>query len=248
MDERILKERIGLPLRCLDETDSTNRVALEWAKQGAPHGAMVIADRQTAGRGRIGRSFYSPQGGLYMSIILDEKPQAIGLLTTLCAVAVCRAVEKSCGKSLQIKWVNDCMLKGRKVCGILCEGSFCGDEMRSVAGIGINVTTEEFPAEIQGKAGSLFEHEQAIPKEVIAAAVWQELMDGHLRMPEHLSEYRARCLTLGREVEFMQDNERVLGKAISVGEDGALEIRTLNGTVMLNIGEALIRGADGSYY
>ncbi|NLD35175.1 MAG: biotin--[acetyl-CoA-carboxylase] ligase, partial [Clostridiales bacterium] len=117
----------GLPLRCLGSIDSTNTMAKQWARQGVPHGAAVLADRQTAGRGRLGRSFFSPEGGLYMSLIVDSVGIPPGQLTTLAAVAVLRAAEQVTGRQLHIKWVNDLLLDGRKVCGILTEGIVQGD-------------------------------------------------------------------------------------------------------------------------
>ena len=109
----------------LEETDSTNRVAKELARQGAKHGTAVLARRQSAGRGRMERRFFSPEGGLYLSVILrpDIPPEDLPLMTPMAATAVWRAVEKLTGICLGIKWVNDLYLGDKKVCGILCEGA-----------------------------------------------------------------------------------------------------------------------------
>ncbi|MDO4396216.1 MAG: biotin--[acetyl-CoA-carboxylase] ligase [Clostridia bacterium] len=136
-------------LNVLSEVDSTNVVAREKATAGAPDGYTVVAGSQTKGRGRMGRAFYSPAGtGVYMSLVLRPKnfsPQNAVKLTTMAAVAVCRAIEKVSGEKAEIKWVNDVYVRGKKVCGILREASFNledGSLEYAVLGIGINV----FPA------------------------------------------------------------------------------------------------------
>ena len=236
------------PFRYLPETTSTNQEAKLWAREGALHGACVIAARQTAGRGRQGRAFFSPQGGLYMSVILHTQADA-GLLTTLAAVAVRRAVQRVTGKSLSIKWVNDLLLDGRKVCGILTEGVLDGARRIAVAGIGVNVYADAFPDEIQDKAGALF---AAPPPDGTAAqlagAIVEELLSGLPHIPAHLSEYRAHCWTLGQRVRFMAGQQEGTGMARSITDTGALVVHTDTGPVLLNTGEAQVRGLDGGYW
>ena len=136
----------------LQETDSTNRVAKELARQGATHGTAVLAERQTAGRGRMERSFFSPEGGMYLSAILRPEipPEDLLLMTPMAAAAVWKAVERLTGICLGIKWVNDLYLEGKKVCGILCERT--GDAV--IVGVGLNLKTPEggFPPELNAGA------------------------------------------------------------------------------------------------
>lgn len=152
------------PVQLYDTLESTNRTAKLLALEGAAHGTLVLAGGQTAGRGRLGRSFASPAGkGVYCSVVLRPPlPAANAQTATIgAAVAVCRAVQTLCGLELAIKWVNDLYYKGKKVCGILTEA---GTDLESgqlewlVVGIGLNLTAtaEDFPPELTAKAGSLY--------------------------------------------------------------------------------------------
>ncbi len=250
MDQKALRDEIAAPLLCLKETPSTNREALRWAKEGAPSGALVIADAQTMGRGRLGRGFFSPEGGLYMSLIVGMDVCRGGGLTTLAAVSVCDAVQAVCGKALSIKWVNDCILRGRKVCGILAEGIGGMRPPRAVIGIGVNVMPCSFPEEIREKAGALYTKDEAPPalvRERLAAAIRKEILDGLPRIPRHMDAYRARCLTLGRGVEAVFEGRPVSGVARAVRDDGALMVETENGLVALTAGEATVRPENKIY-
>ncbi|MHC1786887.1 MAG: biotin--[acetyl-CoA-carboxylase] ligase [Christensenellales bacterium] len=240
--------RQPLPLRCLALVDSTNLAARAWAEEGAEQGATLLADAQSAGRGRLGRSFFSPGGGLYMSSILYPGDLAPGLLTTLAAVCVLRAVKQTLGIDLKIKWVNDLLLEGRKVCGILAEGLRPqGKPPLVILGIGINTGLTGFPQDLQGQAGTLAREGRVIDREALAAAILNELMAGLPVMPAHLPDYRAHCLTLGQTVRFTQGRETGLGLALDVDEGGALLIRTEGGILRLIAGEASLRQPDGSY-
>lgn len=250
MDITALQSMTDAPLLYFDKTPSTNREALQWAQSGAPHGALVVAGQQTMGRGRLGRSFFSPEGGLYMTLIVDIDPLQAGGLTTLAAVAVCRAAETVCGKSLSIKWVNDCILSGRKVCGILAEGLPQMTPPRAVVGIGINVLPCGFPDDIKDKAGSLYEESECPPalvRETLAAAIRAHILAGLPLLPQHMDEYRRRCLTLGRGVDGLSDGRPVRGLAVSVRDDGALMVKTESGLIPLTAGEATVRNADNGY-
>ena len=166
------KERMARVL-CFDSTDSTNRRLQEAVLDGsAPHGLIAVANEQTAGRGRLGRSFSSPQDmGIYLSLLI--RPNAFPaaefpastvswtVLTSWTAVAICRAIENVCGIRPGIKWVNDLLLDGRKICGILTQmelESESGSIRDIIIGIGVNVqeSKEDFPEELQDIAGSLF--------------------------------------------------------------------------------------------
>ena len=205
----------NVPLEVLQTVDSTNRRAKVLAVEGAVHGTTVIAEEQTAGRGRLGRQFSSPRGsGLYMSAILQKSldPDAAVEVTTMAAVAVARAVEKLGGPHLSVKWVNDLFLDGKKIAGILTEAVADVETRhieRIVVGIGINVTTrpEEFPPEVRLVASSLFgEKDAPFTRSELAAAILSELLDGARKLGTHahMPEYRQRCLTLGKRVEILK--------------------------------------------
>ncbi|NLB39486.1 MAG: biotin--[acetyl-CoA-carboxylase] ligase [Clostridiales bacterium] len=239
---------VGTQFRYLNVADSTNRVAKDWARDRAPHGACVIAGVQTAGRGRLGRSFYSPEGGLYMSVVLVTDADA-GMLTTLAAVSVRRVVQHVLGIDLDIKWVNDLLLSGRKVCGILAEGVMEGGLRRAaVVGIGINVHGAGFPEELTAKAGTLL---TAPPpdgtRERLAGGIVTELLNGLPQIPAHMDEYRAHCITLGKTVQYKLGNITAEGQAVGITDTGALLVATPTGTVTLDTGEAWVRMGDGGY-
>ena len=217
----------------LEETDSTNRMAKELARQGAPHGTAVLAERQTAGRGRLGRAFFSPEGGLYLSVILYPQcpPENRALMTPMAAVAVCRALEQVCGISPGIKWVNDLYLGGKKLCGILCEG--CGDAV--IVGIGLNLYTPEggFPAEIPATALDV-----PVDRRVLAEAIRQQL----LQPGEFLAEYRERCLLLGKTVTVHPvAGEAYAARAMEIDDRCRLVVESCRGREALDSGEVSVR-------
>ena len=217
----------------LEETDSTNRVAKELARQGAPHGTAVLAERQTAGRGRLGRAFFSPEGGLYLSVILYPQcpPEDRVLMTPMASVAVCRALEQICDVSPGIKWVNDLYLGGKKLCGILCEG--CGDAV--IVGIGLNLYTPEggFPAEIPATALDV-----PVDRRALAEAIRQQL----LQPGEFLAEYRERCLLLGKTVTVHPVmGEAYAARAVELDDRCRLVVESCRGRETLDSGEASVR-------
>ena len=241
-----------------DSIDSTNTCARELARQGAAHGTVLIADHQTGGRGRRGRSFHSPSGsGIYMSVILRPhcKPQELMHLTCSAAVAMCDAVEKAVGFRPGIKWTNDLVYGGKKIAGVLTELGFDahGQVDFAVIGIGINCCQSEidFPEEIRGIAGSLFSVSgMPIDRAKVAAA----MMDALYRMgkgllthkDEILRRYRQDCITLGKEICLVRGDEIRHGTAVDIDAEGALLVRFPDDRVeAVNSGEVSIRGMYG---
>lgn len=242
---------------CLAETDSTNRVLLQMAAEGAPEGQVVLADCQTAGRGRLGRSFSSPAGyGLYFSYLFRTTPDPM-LLTAHTAVAVSDAVEAVCGLRPQIKWVNDLLLPERadgqlkKNCGILAQAVTAEDGRVPgiVVGIGINVheDTTDFPEELQGIACSLF---TATGRHVARARLAAELitaMDG-LRQPDAakeaalLRQYRSHSLLPGKAITVIRGEHKKSAEALRIGDDFSLLVRYEDGSEeRLRSGEVSVR-------
>lgn len=227
-----------IPLQVFEVLDSTNTLAKAWAREGLAGPGAVLAARQTAGRGRRGRSFYSPDGGIYMSLVVDSLGLHPGTLTTLAAVAVAEAVMKQTGQELHIKWVNDLLLNGKKVCGILTEGVLVDNQLKtSVIGIGINTGPAQFPQELADIAGTLHTDSTPIHREQLAARIIQEILNGLPLIPAHIQTYRTLCLTLGRSVRFVQNNQVYEGVAVDVDDEGRLMMKTGAGTIPVLAGE-----------
>ena len=237
--------------------DSTNTRARQLASAGAPHGTVIIADHQTGGRGRRGRSFHSPAGsGIYMSVILRPRcaPTELMHLTCAAAVAMCDALEQAAGIRPGIKWTNDLVCGKRKIAGILTELGFAGGSVdHAVIGIGINCCQAEhdFPEDIRSIAGSLASVTgREIDRARVAAAMMDALyrMDGKLltEKPEILRRYRADCITLGQEISLVRGEEVRYGTALDIDEDGALLVRFVDGhNEIVTSGEVSVRGMYG---
>lgn len=250
---------IGSNLICLDSVDSTNNYAKKIADEGAPHGTVILTEQQTLGRGRQGKSFSSPAGkGLYLSVLLrpDCPPMDVINLTAWTAVAVCGAIEQVIGVRPGIKWTNDIILNGKKLCGILTEMGLeaeSGQLQYVVAGVGINVsqTEEDFGDDLSSIATSL---EQVVNHPVrradLAAAVIQALDRMFRAFPAeketYLNQYRADCLTTGHEVRLIQKGESRTAFAESIDDDFALVVRWKDGTLeTITAGDVSVRGLLG---
>ena len=243
-------------LQFFDTIDSTNTRAKELAAQGAPHGTVLVADRQTGGRGRMGRSFHSPGGvGVYMSVLLRLKclPRDLMHLTCAAAVAACDAVEQAADIRPGIKWTNDLVVDQRKIAGILTELVLLPGEVCAVIGIGINCLQQEddFPAEIRHMAGSLG---MVTGKEISTAAVTAALLTAFSAMADRLpgdaetilERYRRDCVTLGRDISLVRGDEIRHGHALDIDTEGGLVVRFPDGHVeTIRSGEVSIRGMYG---
>ena len=241
-----------------EEIDSTNTRIKAMAKAGAPHGTVLIADRQTGGHGRMGRSFHSPGGmGIYMSILLRPNcaPMELLHLTCAAAVAMCDAVEKAAGFRPGIKWTNDLVHQKRKLGGILTELGLNTKGMvdYAVIGIGINCCQQlpDFAPDIQSIAGSLaMAAGTVIDRSKVAAAMMENLhsmsktlFSGRAAM---LECYRRNCITLGKDISLVRGEEVRHGHAMDVDEAGALVVRFPDGhTEAVSSGEVSVRGMYG---
>ncbi|MBQ3193128.1 MAG: biotin--[Oscillospiraceae bacterium] len=240
------------------ELDSTNDRLKIMARRGAPHGTVLIADHQTGGHGRMGRSFHSPEGvGIYFSILLRPScsPQELMHLTCATAVAMCDAVENATGLRPGIKWTNDLVSGKRKLGGILTElGLNTGGRVDyAIIGIGLNCCHEEadFPEDIRAIAGSLaMVTGKEIDRSTVAAAMMEALhhMDSILLTQKDgiLSQYRRDCITVGQDISLVRGEEIRHGRAIDVDAEGALVVRFPDGhTEAVNSGEVSVRGMYG---
>ena len=228
-----------------EEIDSTNEEAKRMAQNGFEGTALIVADRQSAGRGRMGRSFYSPaQTGAYFSILYTPASPGDGIvsITSAAAVAVMRAIRSLTGLQTEIKWVNDLYLDGKKVCGILAESMICGGRVQVVLGVGINLSTESFPQELANIAGAL--GVSAPTREDMIARVYNEI-EKYLNAPDNrdwLTEYRAHSCVLGRQITWAQNGEVHEGRAVEIDGDGALIAERGDGQrCRLSTGEISVR-------
>ncbi len=243
----------SLKIFALRETDSTNNEAKRLLADGLDTNALIVADSQTSGRGRRGRSFYSPpDSGLYMSLILrKDLALADGLtLTTLTAVAVSRVIRRLTGKLPAIKWVNDIYLGDKKICGILTEAVTNIESGRIdsvVIGIGINVNTADFPAELRSTAGSL--ETNSLTRGELAAAVAGEVltMTDDISNRSYLDEYRELSMVIGKNIAFYRINTVQYAAAVGIDNSGGLIVRLQDGSEeTLSSGEITVRLTENS--
>ncbi len=239
------------------EVSSTNDVLKAEAERGAPEGTVLIAEEQTAGKGRLGRRFLSPPGtGLYLSILLRPQFSAEQSLfiTTAAAVAVAQAIEEVADVEAKIKWVNDVYIGGKKVCGILTEASVdfeSGGLHWAVLGIGINIAGPEggFPAELRETAGALFPGKcPASVRSRLAAAVIRRFFEWYERLEDapFLEEYRRRSFLDGKWVAFTLGSEQFSGVVQGIDEKARLVVRLDTGeTQAFSAGEVSMHRAGG---
>ncbi len=236
----------------LDETDSTNNYAKSLARNGERAGTVVIAKYQTSGKGRLGRSFCSPEGtGLYMSIILrpDCDAQDVSLLTSCMAVAASRAIDNLYGTDMKIKWVNDLFLNGRKICGILTEGAVNpqGRPDFAVVGIGVNVKSvkQHFSADLLEIASSLEDETgKVFSLSEIAAEIINEFdkLLPDFEKAEFIKEYRERSCIIGADVLISKQDREAIAAAVGISDRAGLIVRYSDGTEeILTSGEARIK-------
>lgn len=249
---------IGGAVLRFDEIDSTNTYVKRLALEGAADGTVVIADFQTAGRGRLGRSFQSPKGkGLYLSVLLrpDVPAERLASVTALAGIAVCDAVEAVCGMRPGLKWPNDPVLGNRKICGILTEAVTDPEGKTAlILGIGINVlqTEEDFVPEIRSIATSLFaETGCPVSREELTKHLLERLEQAYLvlkngDMSEWVRTYRKDCVHLGRQIWLIGPNGKGRATALDIDELFGLVVADKDGAVRtVRTGEISVRGLFG---
>ena len=251
--------KVGSELVCLDVIDSTNTECKRRAMSGAPDGLVVIADEQTGGRGRLGRSFQSPKGcGLYLSAMFRPQlpPETVTDFTAWVAVAVCDGIETVCGIRPRIKWTNDIVLNGKKLVGILTEmglESETNSLQYLVTGIGVNVNhkPEDFGEDIRDMATSLAQEiGHPVRRAELAAAIIKALDVMYAGFPEnkqeYLDKYRADCMTPGNQVQLITPVSRQEAYAVEIDDEFRLVVELPDGTrKALSAGEVSVRGMYG---
>lgn len=239
----------GLTVRILDACPSTNTYLKDRAAR-LPHGFTLLARSQSAGRGRMGRQFYSPEGtGLYMSVLLRPSLPAgdLTLITPAAAVAVRRAIEELSGEKARIKWVNDVLLRGYKVCGILTETAFRGGETDYVVlGVGVNVCPprEGFPEELRDVAGAVLRHFDPEARWSLAALILRHFFAIFEALPDRgfVEEYRRANTVLGREVDIISGGISRPAFVLDIDNDCSLRVRYPDGAEgTVSAGEVSVR-------
>lgn len=248
-----LAHHVGI--RIVETTGSTNSDLKAIAEKGGKHGAILIAKEQTAARGRLGRSFHSPKDtGLYMSILLRPRFSAEdALLITACAaVAVSEAIDRFSEEKAAIKWVNDIYLSGKKVCGILTEAAvdFEGGGLSyAVCGIGVNLSAEKLPKELENVAGGILNEreEKGDPRAALAAEILNRFFDYFYRLPslDFLPEYRRRSFLIGKRIAFLKNGTEYAGTAIGLDDRVRLLVKLDSGEfTALSSGEVTLKKGD----
>lgn len=249
---------IGKDFRYLEITGSTNDDCVRFLKEGAEHGVVVAAGQQMSGKGRRGRSWSSPPGqSVYMSIGLkpDFAPDRASMLTLVMALSVLRALEQVCGtQDVLIKWPNDIVINGRKVCGILTEMHLAGERIDHVViGVGVNVNTSEFAPELVHNATSLFmEYGQTYDCNYVLAAIlenFERYYDKFVKtcdMSTIMGEYVEKMINVDREVRVLDPQGEYTATARGINEKGELLVEREDGTTeAVYAGEVSVRGIYG---
>ncbi len=247
MLDKLSKEKIIEYLNCdikgenvhiFDSIDSTNSYCKKLGQEGCASPILVVADRQTNGRGRLGRSFFSPMGtGIYMSILQSAKTLAIpfSLLTVAAGTAVCAELENICNKEFKIKWVNDIFADGKKVCGILAESVIAPNNTcpsAVVVGIGINISTPDFPEEIENIAGSV--NPDDVTRNEIISRVINKFLEicREYSAKKLIDEYKSHSLVLGKKISFAQNGKAYTAVAKDINSHGNLIVETTDGEII----------------
>lgn len=240
----------------LEEVESTNTYAKDIAKDGAKHGTVIIADKQSAGKGRLGRSFTSPAGkGIFMSIVLrpDIEADVASRLTLVAAVAVRRAIKKVCGLETGIKWPNDIVADGKKVCGILTEMATELEKVKYVIlGIGVNVLNESFEEELSNVATSIYMLTgKKYDKELFVQEILSEFTicyDKFIEIKDLTGikqDYDACLVNIHKTVKVINGNTVFEGICRGIGNEGELLVETGKGVQKIISGEVSVRGVYG---
>lgn len=245
---------VGKSIEYFEVTDSTNQRIYDFAEKGREEGLLAVAEEQTGGKGRRGRSWVSPPGtGIWMSLLLRPKvePQKASMVTIVAALAMTKAMEKITGMEIRIKWPNDVVLNGKKVCGILTEMSAELEEIHYIiVGIGINANTESFPEDIQDRATSIYlESGKKVERAAFIAEFCVQFEQYYERFLEMgnlaflKEEYESYLINIGREVKIIKKKEERVRKALGINELGELIVAKSDGTTeIIFSGEVSVRG------
>ena len=262
LSEQSLRACLGEEYRDVDiftfkTSPSTNAEAMTRLMNGGlTHGTLIVADEQTKGRGRMGKSFFSPKSGIYMSVCLCksiERMQDVMVITPAAAVAVRSAIAKLTGIDAKIKWVNDIYIDKKKVCGILTQADIdfeSGKAGTFIVGIGINFVEQDFPDEIKQRACALFQGQPTITRSQLIGEIYRNLikLTDDLTDRRFMLSYKQHSLVMNREISYTYNGEDKSGKVIDIDGDGGLVVQE-NGGGMRNLtcGEISIRSSANEW-
>jgi len=244
LNEELIRSSLSYCLKELnifvfDEIDSTNNEAKRRISSKGLTSGLFIADKQTAGRGRSGHSFYSPEStGIYLSYVFtpSEGIQAATHATTKAAVCVCRAIEELYGVEASIKWVNDIYVNDKKVCGILSEAITNGGLNRGsvVVGIGVNICTADFPDDIMSTAGAISRDKQ-VSRNLLAATIVNYLYDEteYINDVSYIKNYRQHSMLTGKDITYYEKEELKSATVIDIDDEAGLVVKLPDGTVTI---------------
>lgn len=241
-------QRYGRHLYVFEELDSTNACARTLAATGSPDGTTVLAEYQTAGRGRLGRSWMSEPGRNILVSVIIRPPAGtvVAMLPYIVGLAVAEAVGSTAGIRAAIKWPNDILVDGKKVCGILLEQEGTGTDAAIVAGIGINVGQTDFPPEIAGRATSLNAVAGAPVDRIVLLQTLLRTLEEKVALSSGkalgalLRDWSDRCMTLGRTITVEHGTQQVTGLAVGLSDDGGLLIEHDGRTEVVYAGDTTI--------
>lgn len=235
LSKELLEEKLKYPFRYFDSVDSTNDIAQDWLRAGAEQGSVVIADEQCKGRGRRGRTWYTPANvALALSVILEALPENASQLSMVGALAVYELCEHLGISNVSIKWPNDVQVRGKKISGVLPEAVWDGDKLLGVIlGMGVNVRNQ-FEGELVDIATSI-EAELAQSVDRVDLIVYLlkrvEFWSKKLGTDELVQTWKSRLNTLGQSVLVEGVNQRIVGQAVDVETNGTLLIKTADGSI-----------------
>ena len=255
IDIEKIKDGIIEPLKCeyKESTLSTNEDLKVLLKKDSNKDYLLVASEQSGGRGRIGHSFSSPKGGIYLSLSIrvDKLNQdEVSLLTPIAGYAVAKAIEEVLNKDVSLKWINDVLFNGKKICGILAEAIIDGGITNVIIGIGIDyaIDVNALDEELRSIVGTIYDcgKEEDKANELIIAIV-NNVFECVNNLPKRdfLDDYRAKCITIGSDISYVKNNVKKCAKAVGVNEKGELVIEGDAGRDTLNAGEvSLVRNAN----
>ncbi len=240
IEQNLLDKYKNFDIKIFDILSSTNDFAKELINSNSfTNGTTIIANSQTNGRGRFARNFFSPANtGIYFSTILKKSLpiKDISLITLISAIAVCKAIKKLTNLEPKIKWINDIYLSNKKICGILVENVSDNTNLKSkgiVVGIGINIFTENFPKDIENKAGSIMCN--GLSRNKLIAEILNNLFDlsEDIYDKEIIEEYKSLSLVLNKKISYIKDNKIYTGTAIDITNTGNLVIKDDNNNMSI---------------
>lgn len=258
IEKHINTKILGNKVYFFDEISSTNDYAKSLASSNEEEGAIVIADCQTNGKGRLDKKWESNKGeGLFMSILLRPSVHINNIvqITLLSGICICNGIKKATGLDASIKWPNDIVINGKKVCGILTELSAQVENVSYIIlGIGINVNNKNFNDDLKDKATSIFlETNKETERANLLSYILNELEEKYLKFKEikdftlFLPEYKSLCINLHKEARVIYKNQEIIGTVIDISPSGEIVLKTDKGVLNISSGFVSLRNIDGKY-